>query len=41
MIVAQRKNIPDLLAIVKSHKKLLAPGCGLPLPCCLRVECVR
>ena len=28
MIVAQRKNIPDLLAMVARHKKVLLLGCG-------------
>ena len=35
MIVAQRKNIPDLLTIVKSHKKLLVLGCDTCVTVCL------
>ncbi len=35
MIVAQRKTIPDLLAIVAKHKKLLLLGCGTCVTVCL------
>jgi ferredoxin len=35
MIVAQRKNIPDLLAIVARHRKLLLLGCGTCVTVCL------
>jgi ferredoxin len=35
MIVAQRKNIPDLLAIVEKHRKVLLLGCGTCVTFCL------
>ena len=35
MIVAQRKTIPDLLAIVANHRKLLLLGCGTCVTVCL------
>jgi ferredoxin len=35
MIVAQRKKIPELAEIVKSHKKILVLGCGTCVTVCL------
>ena len=35
MIVAQRKNIPELLSIVEKHRKVLLLGCGTCVTVCL------
>jgi ferredoxin len=35
MIVAQRKNVPELLAIVETHRKVLLLGCGTCVTVCL------
>jgi ferredoxin len=35
MIVAQRKKIPELLAIVDNHRKVLLLGCGTCVTVCL------
>jgi ferredoxin len=35
MIVAQRKNIPELLSIVEPHRKVLLLGCGTCVTVCL------
>jgi ferredoxin len=35
MIVAQRKNIPELLSIVAKHRKVLLLGCGTCVTVCL------
>jgi ferredoxin len=35
MIVAQRKNVPELLSIVERHRKVLLLGCGTCVTVCL------
>ncbi len=35
MIVAQRKNVPELLSIVQTHRKVLLLGCGTCVTVCL------
>jgi ferredoxin len=35
MIVAERKTIPELVEILKGHKKILALGCGTCVTVCL------
>ena len=35
MIVAQRKNVPELLSIVEMHRKVLLLGCGTCVTVCL------
>lgn len=35
MIVAERKNIPELLDIIKDHQRLLVLGCGTCVTVCL------
>ncbi|MCP4135812.1 MAG: hypothetical protein GY754_32895 [bacterium] len=35
MIVAERKNIPELVDILKDHKKILVLGCGTCVTVCL------
>ena len=35
MIVAERKTIPELVEILKPHKKILVLGCGTCVTVCL------
>jgi len=35
MIVAKRKSIPELVDILKAHKKILVLGCGTCVTVCL------
>ncbi|MEJ2648494.1 MAG: hypothetical protein P8016_08835 [Sedimentisphaerales bacterium] len=35
MIVAQRKKIPEIMDIIKRHKKVLVLGCGTCVTVCL------
>ena len=35
MIVAERKNIQDILHIIKEHKEVLVLGCGTCVTVCL------